>query len=107
MIEKETLQKMIEEFQLFMKGIERVEEAISGRKYGLNLAETDWYTSVDKMFNIFIESYFTDMGSDWVYYYIFEDYKEARVGDKIYPLDTIDNLWEFLQTDPKLYFKNA
>ena len=119
MITKEEFTEYILNYQTFEQSINRMEEAFSGKKYGCNLFDCDWVDSVGKMLDIFMESHFTETGSDWVFYYLFEN-----VGDKAayikqdkdmfneekeirYPLDTIDELWDFLLTDKNLYFKNV
>ena len=119
MITKEEFTQYIIEFQNFQQAIERIEEAISGSKYGCNLWETDWYESVCEMLEIFLTSHFTVEGADWVSYYLWEDTddKAAYVkqeGDMFneekeirYSLESADELWDFLLTDKKLYFKNV
>ena len=119
MITKEEFVKFITEFQFFNKAIDKIEEALTGRPYSCTLFESDWVASVEKMLDVFIESHFTDKGIDWICYFLFEnvDDKAAYVkqeGDMFneekeirYPLDTIDELWDFLLTDKKLYFKDA
>jgi hypothetical protein len=119
MITKEEFTKYILNYQAFEQAIKRMEEAFSGRPYGCNLFECDWVLSVDKMLDVFIDSHFTEKGSDWIYYTIFEDVedhkvivkKEADMFNKEeeieYHLNTLDELWDFLLADKKLYFKNA
>jgi hypothetical protein len=119
MITKEQFTQYIIEFQNFQQAVERIEEAISGSRYGCNLWETDWHESVCEMLEIFLTSHFTVEGADWVSYYLWED-----IDDKIvtvnkpkdifneeqeikYHLNSIDELWNFLLTDTKLYFKNV
>lgn len=117
MITKKEFTEYITEFQYFDKCIDRMGEAISG-KYGCcGLWESDWYESVAKMLDMFLDSHFTEKGVDWVSYYLFESIDNKKVIIEIedifgtvkkeYPLNTIDELWDFLLTDTKLYFKNA
>ena len=119
MITKEKFTEYINEFQNFEHAIDRMEEAISGSKYGCNLWESDWYGNVSKMLDIFIDSHFTDNGSDLVNYFLFESVDDKLVTIKKekdifneeqeieYHLNSIDELWDFLLTDVKQYFKNA
>ena len=119
MINKEEFTEYILNYQAFEQAISRMEEAFSGRKYGCNLFDCDWVDSVGKMLDIFIESHFTETGSDWIFYYLFEDIEDKLVTiDKPadmfnkettieYHLNSLDELWDFLLTDKKAYFKNA
>ena len=119
MISKEDFSKFILEFQTFEQAIDRIEEAISGSQYGCGLWESDWYSAVGKMFDIFVDTHFTEQGADWVSYYMFEDIEDKLVTVKQerdifgeekeikYHLNSIDELWDFLLTDKKAYFKNV
>ena len=119
MITKEEFTEYILNYQVFEQAINRMEEAFSGRKYGCNLFDCDWVDSVGKMLDIFIESHFTETGSDWIFYYLFETIGDKKVTitkeadlfkekeEVEYHLNSIDELWDFLLTDKKLYFKNA
>lgn len=119
MITKELFVKFLSQYQRFNVAFERIEEALVGRKYSSNLYESDWYDSVGAMLDLFLESHFTEEGVDWISYYLFEDVDDKAAyitRDKDifneekeirYPLDTIDELWNFLQSDIKLYFKSV
>ena len=119
MIIKEEFTEYILNYQAFEQAVSRMEEAFCGRPYGCNLFECDWVNSVGQMLDIFIESHFTEKGADWIYYYLFENVEDKRVvitkeadlfkekEEVEYHLNSIDELWEFLLTDKKLYFKNA
>lgn len=121
MITKEELNKFLDLYSNFDKSIIRMGEAISGKSYPYNsdLFETDWYETVNEMFYTFLESHFTEVGIDWVTYYFFEDIEDHLVTVTIsadlfnkeheveYHLNSVDELWDFLMTDKKLYFKDA
>jgi len=119
MITKEEFIKFIQSYQEFENSVDRFDKAITGKSYPSILYETSWYEAVGRMLDVCLSSYFTDEGLDWIYYYLWEDVddKAAYVkheGDMFneekeirYPLDTTDELWNFLQTDIKAYFKNA
>ena len=117
MITEEAFSKYIIAYKNFEQTINRIEEAISGSKYGCNLWESDWYSSVGKMLDTFLDSHFTEKGIDWVYYYLFEDVKDKKIiveiedmfGTKVkeFHVNTIDELWNFFLTDKELYFKNV
>ena len=121
MITKEQLSEFLDRYSNFDKAVTRMGEAISGKSYpySTDLFETDWYTQVNEMYDIFLESHFTDEGIDWINYYFFEDIEDhlvtvtvsADLFDKEheveYHLNSVDELWDFLMTDKKLYFKDA
>lgn len=121
MITKEQLSEFLDRYSKFDKAVIRMGEAISGKSYpySTDLFETDWYTHVSEMYDIFLESHFTDEGIDWINYYFFEDVEDhlvtvtvsADLFDKEheveYHLNSVDELWDFLLTNKKLYFKDA
>jgi len=121
MITKEELKNFLDRYSNFDKAVIRMGEVISGKSYpySTNLFETDWYTYVSEMYDIFLESHFTDKGIDWVNYYFLEDIDDHLVTINIsadlfnkeqeveYHLNSIDELWDFLLTDKKAYFKNV
>jgi hypothetical protein len=118
MITKEEFSKFISKYQSFKDAIDRFGEALGGKSF-YYLFETDWYEDVAEMLDTFIDSHFTEKGADWIYYYLFEDIDDHRVfitkgadlfngeAEIEYHLNSIDELWDFLLNDTKLYFKNA
>lgn len=113
MITKKELFSFITTYQSFEKAIERMEEAISGSKYGCNLFESDWYNSVGKMFDVFLESHFTEVGRDLIYYYLFENCEHIiyekndnnlfdKEKEKIYKLNSIDDLWNYMTNSKRI-----
>ena len=119
MISKELFVKYLEQYQRFNIAFERIEEALMGKKYSSNLYESDWFESVGCMLDLFLESHFTEKGADWISYYLWEDVDDKAayiIQDKDifneereirFPLNTLDELWDFLLTDKNLYFKNV
>ena len=119
MISKENFFKFLTEFKIFEQAVDRMEKAISGSKYGCNLWESDWYSAVGNMFDIFIYTHFTEQGADWVSYYVFEPVEDKIVTIKQdkdifneekeieYHLNSLEELWDFLLTDKEAYFKNV
>ena len=118
MITKEELKEFIDEYQTFDSAMERVEEAISGRKYGLNLFECDWYESVGKLLDIFLKSHFTDDGVDLITWWLFEDVDHIiyqKVNPDLfsgetkveYDVNDLDDLWKYMITYEKDYLKDA
>ena len=116
MITKEEFVKILTNYQKFRKGVDRFFEALTGNKYYF---ECDWIEANDIMFETCIEAIFTEMGADWIFYYLYEDIKDKRLVVTIdadmfegkkeieYHLNSIEELWNFLITDKKTYFKNA
>ena len=119
MISKEDFFKYLTDFQIFEQAVDRIEVAISGSKYGCNLWESDWYSAVGKMFDIFVNTHFTELGADWVAYYMFENIEDKLVTiqqekdifdeekEIEYHLNSVEELWNFLLTDKETYFKNV
>ena len=121
MITKEQLSEFLDRYSKFDKAVIRMGEAISGKSYpySTDLFETDWYNIVNEIFYTFLESHFTEAGIDWITYYFFEDIEDHLVTVTIsadlfnkeheveYHLNSVDELWDFLMTDKKLYFKDA
>ena len=119
MISKEDFFKFISEYQTFEQAVERLETSITGKNDFYFIYETDWCTAVGKMFDIFIDTHFTEKGADWVSYYMFENIEDKLVTVKQekdifneekeieYHLNSLEELWDFLLTDKKLYFKNV
>ena len=119
MITKEEFNDFLKAFQTFENAIDRIENTISGRRNSICLWDSDWCESVGKMLDVFLETHFTEEGCDWINYYLFETIKDKvayikqdkdmfNEEKKIeYHLNTLDELWNFLLTDRKLYFKNV
>jgi len=117
MLTKEEFIKFIESYQEFQNGIDKFDMAITGKNYSSILFECNWYDAVGKMLDVFLDSFFTDSGIDWIFYFLFEDVNDKAAyvkqeGDMFneekeirYPLNTVNELWDFLQTDVKVYFK--
>ena len=116
MITKEEFVKILTNYQKYREGIERIFIALTGEK---SYFECDWMEASDIMFETCINALFTEMGADWIFYYLYEDIEDKRVVVTIdadmfegkreieYHLNSIEELWNFLITDKKAYFKNA
>ena len=117
MINKEEFYKFISSYQEFQESVDKFDMAITGKNYASFLFETKWYEAVGRMLDVFLDSNFTDEGVDWICYYLFEE-----LGDKVvkveyedlfgtkemeFHLNSVDELWDFLITDKKIYFKNV
>lgn len=119
MITKEEFFKFIENYNQFCEGIKRLEKVFTGgQNFSIGFFECDWVDSVSRMLDTFVYSHFTDKGVDWIYYFLFETIEDKKVTvtkekdmfneeEKTeYHLNTLDALWNFLQTDVNLYFKH-
>lgn len=119
MITKEEFTEFISTYNKYHEAIDRFDQAITGKSYTTILFETDWDMAVGKMLDLFLDSHFTELGVDWINYYLWEPIEDKRVyitkeadmfykEEKIeYHLNSIDELWDFLLTDKKAYFKNV
>lgn len=119
MITKEEFVKFIESYKEFQESIDNLDMVITGKSYPSILYETNWYEAVGKMLDAFLDSHFSVHAIDWICYFLWEDVDDKAAYVKQnkdmfneekeirYPLDTIDELWDFLLTDKKLYFKNV
>lgn len=118
MIDKKEFIRFIENYQNFVDKISRVDMSITGKSYPSMLYETDWYESVNNMLDNFLFSHFTDEGLDWIYWWLFENVdkiayikKEKDIFNEEeeikYDLNELENLWNFLLMDSKIYFKNV
>ena len=119
MITKEEFIKFIQSYIEFQDSVDNFDKAITGKSYPSILFETKWYEAVGRMLNSFLDSHFTDYGIDWICYFLFEDVDDKAAyikqeGDMFneekeirYSLESADELWDFLLTDKKLYFKNV
>ena len=120
MITKKEFINFIESYEIFENGINRIIETLSGGKpYTIDLWGCNWVDAVCKMWDNFIYSHFTNYGTDWIFYFLWEDTNDKAAyikqeGDMFneekeirYSLESADELWDFLQTDVKAYFKNV
>ena len=117
MITKEEFIKFIKSYQTFVSGTDRLFEALTGSKYN-NVFETDWGGAVGHMLDAFIESHFTEVGADYVFWWLFEevDHKIWRTVDPDlfsgksvieYDVNDIEDLWKYLIKFKNDYFKDA
>lgn len=119
MITKGEFIKFIQSYIEFQDSVDNFDKAITGKSYPSILFETKWYEAVGRMLDSFLDSHFTDYGIDWICYFLFEDVNDKAAyikqeGDMFneekeirYSLESADELWDFLLTDKKLYFKNV
>jgi len=116
MISKEEFITFIKEYQKFESAVERLEEAISGKKYGCNLYESDWFQAVGIMFDTFLQSHFNEDGQDLVNWFVFEDVDHIITSEtddlfgnvKVkYNVNNIEDFWNYLMLFKKDYFKDV
>lgn len=115
MISKKEFEDFISEYTKFDMAIERIENAISGSKYGCNLFECDWYIAVGKMLNMFLSSHFTEEGCDIINWWMFEDVDHIITqtvdpdlfhgkSEIEYNVNDIEDLWNYLTKFSSDYF---
>lgn len=114
MITKEEFFKFINNYECFCQGMRKIDKIFNS-----NVLECEWCDAVSIMLDSFIYSHFTDIGADWVYYYLFETISDKKVKMKIegvlfeegkvveYHLNSLGELWDFLLINKNLYFKNV
>ena len=118
MITKQEFFKAITEHQQFNDAVERMSKNIGGNNCPLYLFETDWCMAEENLFNIFLESHFTEEAVDTIYWWLYDDVDKViyisiekdlftEETEDIIPVRTLGQLWSFLEREPKLYFKNV
>lgn len=117
MITKEQFIKFITEYKNFEEAIDRIDQAVSGRSWRLNLFECDWYNSVGIMLDTFLDSHFTNNGCDLVTWWLFEDV-DKLITQKVdpdlfngeseieYDVEDIEALWDYIQKYKNDYLLN-
>ena len=118
MITFEEFEKFITDYQTFEKGIERFDKALMGNSYSSNIFESDWAIAVGRMLDYFIDSIFTECGSDLVYDFMFNSWDgiiyetpEKTLFDKKEPerreikINTLKDLWDYMSKNSRIYFR--
>lgn len=115
MLSKTEFIDYINEFLSFKKTIDKLSDLLGN----IPIYESNIYSNVGKMLDLFLDTHFTEEGIDWVCYYLFEDIEDKYVKvtkpkdifnekeEFEYHLNSLDELWNFLLTDEKKYFKNV
>lgn len=118
MITKEIFIKFINQFNSFVKGIERLENAIKGSGGYCELFETDWFINVEEMYDTFLESHFTESGIDLINWWKFENVDKIiyqKVDPDLfngeteieYDVEDIEALWDYIQKYKKEFVLNV
>lgn len=76
----------------------------------IDISETDAIQEGWRLFDIFIESHFTDEGSDLIFWWMYEDVPKIIYQDTIFGkvetnIEDIEDLWKYLISDKEVYFK--
>ena len=106
MITKQQFIKYIFEYKNFDDGLLRLEKAISGNN-SYDIFNCDWAISVEKMLDIFLESYFTDKGIDIITWWLFESVDHiiwqktdpdlfSGKSEIEYNVNELEDLWNYL-----------
>lgn len=96
MIGKEEFKKLIEEYYEQNKRIDKLCE-IFPDSFGDPIF--DWGF---RMFNKLLDSYFDEIGRDWISYYLYENpEKRYYQDDEEMPLETLDDLWVLIESHRK------
>ena len=118
MINKKEFVQFIQAYEEFEKGIDNLGKFLSGgRSYRVNLWESEWVDAVGKMWDNFIYSHFTEVGSDLINWWKFENVDHIITQEvnpdlfndkseiKEYDVNNIEDLWNYLIKFPSDYFK--
>lgn len=97
---KKLFLEYLQYYKDFDLAIRRVEKAFAGPGNRVELFETDWYSTVDKMLSVFLEQYFTEKGLDVIYSKIFDPFTDE------YSPEIGEEIWEELTSNKELYFIN-
>ena len=111
----------LEEFKIAILNLKKFEDsiddlykAITGKPYGY-FFETEWFTAVGNLFDVFIKSHFSEAGCDLINAFLYDDIKGNwgitlyvdkdlfNEGTKI-EITTIEDLYNYLLSD-KVYLK--
>lgn len=118
MITKQEFFNVISAHLKFNEAVERMEESFCGKKYTVNLHESDWVEAENKIFKTFLESYFTEEALDDIYWWLYEDVDKVfyvpiegdlfnEKTEEVVPVRTLGQLWSFFERNPETYFKNV
>jgi len=110
MITKEEFIKYLNEWKSFETSIDAIGICVFANEY--SVWETKFADAAGKMLDIFINSHFTEEGSDLINWYLFESVqKTITIPETLFEpskkisLESLDDLWDFLKSDSKIYFK--
>lgn len=117
MITKEIFIKFINQFNSFVQGIERLENAIKGSGGYCELFETDWFINAEGMYDTFLESHFTESGIDLINWWKFENVDhiiwqktnpDLFIGKSEieYNVNELEDLWNYMIKYKEDYFLN-
>ena len=111
MITKEIFKKFIICWNEFDANISNIENALfPDIRVFTSLKETDWFDCVGHMFDMFIETNFTQEGQDCITEYLFGRLDGQQILTIIYPKDifgeerklvitNLDDLWSYLESN--------
>lgn len=76
----------------------------------IDISETDAIQEGWRLFDMFIESHFTDEGYDLIFWWMYEDvpkiiYQNTIFGKEEINVENIEDLWKYLISEKELYFK--
>lgn len=110
MINKEIFVKAINNYKYFTDCMEGIANTLAGKNsyVSIDFWECDWYEAVTKLFDTFIDSHFTQDGQDLIYWWMYEDVdKVITVDNTEYSVESIEDLWKYIETYSKDYLLNG
>ena len=97
MITKEEFTKLITDYQNYLKRLDEVCQVLA-----TNVWECDWVEYSGLLFDYTIDLLFKPEGVDTICWWLFErkdnQYKMWDANKKEIPMDTLDDLWEYVKT---------
>jgi len=117
MISKEEFIDFIEAYEEFEEGIDNLGSFLSGgESYRVNLWDSNWVDAVCKMWDNFMDSHFTEEGSDLINWWKYEDVDHIITqtvapdlfngkSEIEYDVNDIEDLWNYLTKFSSDYFK--
>lgn len=118
MITKELFFKAITAHQKFSDAVERMSNSIAGNGHTVYLYDSDWSDAEGELFDLFLNSHFTDEAVDTIYWWLYESVDKViyvtleedmfrKESEEAVPVRTMGQLWNFFEREPEVYFKNG
>ncbi len=101
-----------EEFKSAINSLSKINNFIDNLEQitKLNISESDLVQETWKLFDLFINSHFTEEASDLIFWWIYEEVPKVIYQDSIFGKDeinveNIEDLWKYMISEKEIYFK--
>lgn len=112
MLTEEQFIKFIGAIQEFNESLDNISKVLFGNKHYGCLSESKLCTNAYFIMDIFIDSHFTEEGSDLVYWWLYEDvpkiiYEPENLfeGEREINVEDVEDLWKYLNSNKEIYLK--